>query len=211
MPAMEETETTGLRERKKRRTREAIAAAAIELFAERGFEATTIADIAAAADVAPRTFFAYFPSKESVVFHDVDALVAGLRERLREREPGQDAIGALRDWLIATIKELDFDDPLHEVRHRLIAENPSIAQYDSAKLREMGVVIAEAVAVDLGEEADALRPRLVAAAATALLATLDDANEHPEAVALDDPELIATLDEALGFLRAGIASFEPKG
>ena len=82
----------GLRERKKQRTREQIVAAAFGLFGERGFQATTVADIAAAADIAPRTFFAYFPSKEAVVFHDFDALFASLQETIEGRPEGETAI-----------------------------------------------------------------------------------------------------------------------
>ena len=59
--------TTGLRERKKQQTRQAIHRARHALFAERGFEATTIADIAAAADIAPRTFSSCFASNEEAV------------------------------------------------------------------------------------------------------------------------------------------------
>ena len=75
----------GLRERKKQRTREQIIAAAMRLFAERGYHATTIADIATAADVAPRTFFSYFSSKEAVVFHDLDRDLEALALAQRAR------------------------------------------------------------------------------------------------------------------------------
>ncbi|MFC7639696.1 TetR/AcrR family transcriptional regulator [Streptosporangium lutulentum] len=78
---------TGLRERKKRQTRQAIAEAAMRLFAERGFEAVTVNEIAAAAGVAKVTLFTYFPTKESLVLSsvaddDVAKVVAG-------RRPGQ--------------------------------------------------------------------------------------------------------------------------
>src|SRR6185295_28259 len=95
----------GLRERKKQRTREQIVEAAMRLFAERGYHATTIADIAQAADVAPRTFFSYFPSKEAVVFHNVDSDLDGLASTLRERLPGETAFDALRRWI-----DLKFED-----------------------------------------------------------------------------------------------------
>ncbi len=89
----------GLRERKKQRTRDQIVEAAFRLFRERGFQATTVAEIAAAADIAPRTFFAYFPSKEAVVFFDFDALFASLKETIEGRPEGETAIDALRRWL----------------------------------------------------------------------------------------------------------------
>jgi AcrR family transcriptional regulator len=74
-----------LRQRHTDRTRAAIAEAAIELFAARGFASTTVDDIAARADVAPRTFFRYFPTKESVLFHDMEMKLGMVRELLLAR------------------------------------------------------------------------------------------------------------------------------
>ena len=96
----------GLRERKKQRTRERIVEAAFELFEERGFEGTTIADIAEAADIAPRTFFSYFPSKDDVVFHDFEATHAIVASWLRDREPGTNTIDALRAGIASSKREL---------------------------------------------------------------------------------------------------------
>src|SRR4051812_29314330 len=89
----------GLRERKKQQTRQAIHEAAMRLFAERGFEATTIADIAAAADIAPRTFFAYFPSKEEAVFPKYEAAFEQFDRLLDERPTDTTALDVLRQWV----------------------------------------------------------------------------------------------------------------
>src|SRR4249920_1574453 len=93
------TPSAGLRERKKQRTREAIARVAQELFAQRGFHETTIREIAEAADVSPRTVSTYFPVKEDLVFADHAELVASLTARLADRTPGETAIDALGAWI----------------------------------------------------------------------------------------------------------------
>ena len=87
---------TGLRERKKRETREAIAQAAADLFAERGFGAVTVDEVAAAADVSRQTVFNYFPTKEQMLF-DRDAEVeAALVAAVRDRGPGVSLVDAFR-------------------------------------------------------------------------------------------------------------------
>src|ERR671919_1212424 len=104
--------TPGLRERKKQRTRETIVEAAFELFDERGFDGTTIADIAEAAEIAPRTFFSYFPSKDDVVFHDFEEKQSMVASWLRDREPGTNAIDALQQGIegqLGEIGEVDRD------------------------------------------------------------------------------------------------------
>ena len=87
-----EGERDGLRERKKVRTRDAIRDAAHDLFVLRGFAATTVDDIAAAADVSPRTFFRYFASKEEVLFSRFDEVLDLLGEFLDSR-PEDEPVG----------------------------------------------------------------------------------------------------------------------
>ena len=83
-----ETAGPGLRERKKQQTRETIARAALRLFAEQGYDQTTLAEIAEAADVAPRTIFAYFESKEDILLCEEGSFLAALKRRLEERPAG---------------------------------------------------------------------------------------------------------------------------
>jgi AcrR family transcriptional regulator len=85
-----------LRERKKLATRRTLRRVALDLVAERGFSHVTVEDIAEAADVSPRTFFNYFPSKEAVLFGTDPDRATALRERVRREAPGQPALEALR-------------------------------------------------------------------------------------------------------------------
>ncbi|WP_163510260.1 TetR/AcrR family transcriptional regulator [Fodinicola acaciae] len=89
-----------LRERKRRRTRQAIVDAAVELFERDGYDGTTIADIAAAADIGTRTFFSYFASKEEVLFPDADgrveAALAAIADHAPDERPADVLLRALR-------------------------------------------------------------------------------------------------------------------
>jgi AcrR family transcriptional regulator len=192
---------TGLRERKKQRTREQIVAAAFGLFRDRGFNATTVADIAAAADIAPRTFFAYFPSKEAVVFHEFDALFASLQERIEGRPEGETAIDALRSWLEHSLPAVHDESEDAALRKRLCVEEPGLAAREKSLLGRLEVLLREGVARDLGEPADSLRPKLVAAAAVAAMAAIDDEGA-------DKAHSMKVLDEALVFLRGGVAALQ---
>jgi AcrR family transcriptional regulator len=194
--------TPGLRERKKQRTRERIVEAAFELFDERGFDGTTIADIAEAADIAPRTFFAYFPSKDDVVFHDFEASHAMVASWLRDRDPGTNAIDALRAGL-ADAKGNIGAESLREKRLRqcLVSENESLAAHSQHLMGKFADLIAEAAAKDLGDEPGDLRPRLVAAATAATIGVMDDMDE-------DAKHSAETIDSLLVFLRGGLEALQ---
>ena len=86
---------TSLRERKKSATRQAIEDAAWALFAERGYEATSVNDIAARADVAPRTFFRYFPTKEAVLYGDLDDALERFADTFRARPTDEPVLESL--------------------------------------------------------------------------------------------------------------------
>ena len=90
------TEPEGRREASKRATRTAILAAAKQMFADRGFEATTVRDIARAADVTERTFYRYFDGKEGLIADEFLAWLAILREEIIGRPPGEQPVTAIR-------------------------------------------------------------------------------------------------------------------
>ena len=88
--------TDGLRARKKLRTRLAIQDAALDLFAVKGYEATTVDEISARAEVSTTTFFAYFPSKGEVILHDQNLRLASLRQAIVESPSSESDLTAVR-------------------------------------------------------------------------------------------------------------------
>ncbi len=199
----------GLRERKKQRTREAIVDAALRLFEERGFERTTIAEIAAEADIAPRTFFGYFRSKEDVVFEDFDATRESLATRMLGRPEGESAIDALRAWIEQLIADTDLHDERELCRQRVVRSTPALAAYERGLMAQFERTLASAVARDLGDPADAVRPRMVAAAATAALLTMESYYQDEGAThELPKAQSLTLLEDALTFLRGGLDALQ---
>jgi AcrR family transcriptional regulator len=97
----------GLRERKKQRTREEIAAAAMRLFRERGFDAVTVAEIARAADVSEKTVFNYFAAKEDLVVHRGAELTQRLIDAVREAAPGISIVTPFRHMTDALLDAVE--------------------------------------------------------------------------------------------------------
>ena len=192
----------GLRERKKQRTREQIVEAAFRLFDKRGYHATTVADIAAAADIAPRTFFAYFPSKEAVVFFDYEPVIAALKVAIERRPEGESTIDALRRWLEESLPAERHESDKEQLRHCLIADEPGLAAHHRHLMSRFEDILREGVARDLGDPPDSLRPKLVAAAATAALSGIGESGS-------DKAESMQFVDQALVFLRAGVEALRP--
>lgn len=123
---------TGLRERKKQRTHDAISTAAISLFLERGYDAVSVADVAEAAEVSKPTLFKYFPTKEDLVLHRIADHQGEAARVVRQRRPGESPLAALRRHFL---DGLDRRDPVtglndHEqvlAYHRLVFSTPGLA------------------------------------------------------------------------------------
>ena len=167
-----DTETTklGLRERKKQQTRETIARVALPLFAERGYDETTLADIAEAADVSPRTIFAYYESKEDILFCEEGGYLNNLKQRLDERPEGTTTVDALREFFAS----LEAPDEEARLRKQIVMATPSLAMRMRAQAGEFEPAFAESIAKDLGAGPDDVRPPLIAASMTAAFMSVRD-------------------------------------
>lgn len=202
----------GLRERKKQLTRETIARVALDLFYADGFHETTIAQVAAAANVSPRTVSSYFPAKEDLVFPESGAAFAGLGARLAERRPGETAADALRDWIAKQLPEWRQGYEVMRKQRALVASDAGLRAYEQSFMLRGEQLIAAAIAGDLDASPDDLEPRMAAAATFAIFGVLGDPEALVEAVEpgaaqcapFDTDAAMAVVDRALRFVDAGI-------
>jgi AcrR family transcriptional regulator len=144
----------GLRETKKLRTRQEIADHAMGLFATRGFDHVTVAEVAAAAGVSEKTVFNYFPTKEDLFFDEVPARQAAIVEAIRGREPGESITSALRRLQSAECPRLA--SQAFATFARIIEESPALLNKELEVMAGFGQVLTDAIQAELGvDERDA--------------------------------------------------------
>jgi AcrR family transcriptional regulator len=157
------TETEGLRERKKRRTRQAIAEAAMELFKAHGFDAVTVADVARAADVSEKTVFNYFPAKEDLVLHGGDERRAALIEAIRSRPAGAPLVKPFRE---ATMDFIDAVErgPVENIvaLPRLVAQSKALRDRLFLGWEQEAATLSPIIAEEAGAAEGDLVPAVVA-------------------------------------------------
>jgi mycofactocin system transcriptional regulator len=181
-------------------TRADIERAAFALFADRGFDETTVDDIAAAAGIGRRTFFRYFGSKNDVVWGEFDRGLEHFRAVLDAGDAGRSWPEALREAVV------DFNSldpalvPLHRDRMELILHVPALQAHATLMYARWRDVVTEFVAARTGAKPDALLPRLVGH--TALAAAVA---AYEQWLAEPGSRLADLLDEAMRHLELGLA------
>ena len=153
----------GLRARKKRAAREAIAATARRLFAERGFDTVTVAEIAAAADVSEKTVFNHFPTKEDLAFAGRERGLLQLVADIKERPPGVPVLDVFRAMTATVIDELvaPGDEELLTVA-RIIRHSPALQERLTVGWESGAAAVTAAIAATSGASDDDLVPGIVA-------------------------------------------------
>jgi TetR/AcrR family transcriptional regulator, regulator of mycofactocin system len=174
---------------------------AFGLFASRGFDATTVDEIAAAAGIGRRTFFRYFPSKNDIPWGAFEAELERMRVRLKASPPEIPLMDAIRVALIDFNRVTPGAEPLHRRRMELILRVPALLAHSTLRFAAWRAVIAEFAAERTGRRPDDLAPQAIA---HAVLGVAVAAYEHW----LDDPaaDLGGLLDDAMRQLASAFSA-----
>ena len=208
----------GLRELKKEQTRQLIAATAWRLFADRGFDKVTVAEIAREAQVAEATVFNYFPSKEDLFYSRFEAFSARLADAVRDRGPGESAITAFRRALLeegGLLAQAEAGDKQALARLRTVnrvrAGSPALLAREQQAMARSARDLAVLLAVETGAGPDDLRPQVVANALLGLQRAMIDyvrgrvsSGDDLGGLAADVRKLTA---EAFALLEHGLAGY----
>ena len=154
----------GLRARKKEQTRRLIGEAAAHLFAERGFDAVTVADVARAADVSEGTVFNYFPTKEDLFYDQMEVFESALIDAVRERPPGESVLAAFRRFVLARSRGLGDQERGDVIAKaaRLIAGSPALQAREREVVARSTQALADLIAAETGAAPADVEPWVVA-------------------------------------------------
>jgi AcrR family transcriptional regulator len=207
----------GLRERKKQRTRQLIADTARRLFAERGFDRVTVAEIAREAEVAPATVFNYFPTKEDLFYSRLEAFEEELLTAIRERPSGQGVLAAFAGFLFGQGGVLAMDEPDEDVTAqirtvtRVITGSPALLARERQVFDHYAQALAALLADETGSEPGDVVCHAVANAMLGLhRALIDHVRERALAgvsAARIRREVKAEAERALAQLERGLRDF----
>jgi AcrR family transcriptional regulator len=205
----------GLRERKRRLTRQLISDVATAMFATRGFDHVTVAEVADRVGVSEKTVYNYFPTKESMVLDTVDVSVERLARALRERQPGE----SLTEAVVRAVKE-DLDQ-MAQIPDELLSLLPAFGEMIRSQpaLRAAWLEVHSRLAAVAGEELAAMadvdpsepEPMIAGRALAGLAQLAHDSRERHVRAGLRGAELReaveADLDRAARLLETGLWSF----
>jgi AcrR family transcriptional regulator len=209
-------EELGLRERKKHKTRQLIAATARELFVTRGFEKVSVAEIARAAEVSETTVFNYFPTKEDLIFHGLEAFEEQLLQAVRDRQPGEGVLEAFGRFILQPRGLLTADDPASADAllsvSRMITASPALAAREQQTLARYASSLAALLAEETGASPGDLTPSVVANTLIGIhRAVLEYVRQQITADPADLRRLATDLqadgEKALGLLAGGLAGY----
>jgi AcrR family transcriptional regulator len=188
-----------LRERKKAKTRKVLSDTATELFAEQGFDHTTVEQIAEACDVSPRTFFRYFASKEDVLFAVGDERLRQLLDAIATRPSDEEPLRSMREAALGLVPEYTSDRARLITRKRIIAETQSLRSRGLERQLGWEDAVTDALGQRITDAGSAtIELRLVAGVTTATLrAALHTWLET-------DGDLAALIDDAFDRLSRGL-------
>jgi AcrR family transcriptional regulator len=210
----------GLRELKKEQTRQHIAATAWELFAARGFDQVSVAEVARAAQVAEATVFNYFPSKEDLFYSRLESFWTRLADAVSARPPGQPVLAAFQAALLADggllgALESGDQDALARLRavNQIVAASPALLAREQQVMSQAASDLAARLATETGAAPDDPRPQVAANALLGAHRTLIDyvrrrvlAGGRLAGLPADVRELSAA---AFGLLERGLGDYPP--
>jgi AcrR family transcriptional regulator len=171
-PEVVAPEHAGLRERKKEKTRQALETAALELFAEKGFDGTTVDEIAEACDVSPRTFFRYYGAKEDVLFADGDERLEALLSEIARRPADELPIRCVQAAFLSTTDEWAQDRTRLVLRSKIFDGSSGLRSHKFERQQSWEEEVTTALLerdLQAGSHTPDLQLRLVAGASMACL------------------------------------------